>query len=175
MVFDAGLLLMRLATGLIIAAHGAHKLFGWFGGPGIVGTEAMMAKFNLRPAKFWALVAGLVELVGGLLTATGLFMPLGPILIIADMLGALYYVHLPNGFWNYKGGYEWNLCIGAVALGLGMTGAGAYALDRVFQFALPEPETLLVGLAVVVIGFGITLLISRRVPPTLQQPTPQTR
>jgi putative oxidoreductase len=161
MTLDLGLLILRVVVGLMIAGHGAQKLFGWFGGHGLAGTSAWLGSLGLRPARFWALVAGLAEFGGGLCTAFGLLQPLGPLAIIAAMLMAIALVHAANGVWMTNGGGEYNLVVIAVALVLGLAGPGAYALDRVIGIALPQPQTFWIGLAVVLIGILIGLA-SRR-------------
>ena len=76
MTTELGMLILQVTIGLLIAGHGAQKLFGWFGGHGLAGTTAWLAGLGLRPARFWALGAGLAEFCGGLFTAFGLFHPL---------------------------------------------------------------------------------------------------
>ncbi len=158
MLLDSGLLLLRLVVGLMVAAHGAQKLFGWFGGGGIAGTQKMTQGMNVHPSLFWAWVSALDEFVGGLLTALGLLMPLGPLMIIANMLVAILYVHGKNGFWNTNRGIEFPLLLSTNALVLGLIGAGAYSIDALIGFALPEPKALVVGLIAVVIGFGFAVI-----------------
>lgn len=159
---DIGILMIRLVLGLILAGHGAQKMFGWFGGGGPEGTAKMMEKLNLEPSHLWGFFSGFNEFAGGLLTAAGLLMPLGPLLLIANMLVAISTVHWQNGFWNTKKGYEYPLMIGLVALALGVTGAGSYALDAVLPFALPEPLTLIVGLAGAVVAWLMIVAIAHR-------------
>src|SRR4029077_20915097 len=111
-----GLLILRLAVGLILAGHGAQKLFGWCGGPGMNVCTQMVAKLRIRPAQPWAWVAALSEFGGGLLLALGFLSPLGSLAIAGAMLVAIATVHFPRGFWVTKGGYEFNLTlIAAVA------------------------------------------------------------
>src|SRR4030081_15381 len=111
-----GLLILRLVVGLTLAAHGAQKLFGWWGGPGMTGWTQIVRKLRIRPAQPWAWVAALSEFGGGLLLAIGLLWPLGSLAIASTMLVAIATVHLPKGFWVTKGGFEFNLpLIGAAA------------------------------------------------------------
>ena len=70
-----GLLLLRLVVGALLAGHGAQKLFGWFGGPGLDGTSRMFGSLGRRPARGFALLGGLIEFAGGLLFAAGLVTP----------------------------------------------------------------------------------------------------
>jgi putative oxidoreductase len=158
MFIDLGLLLMRLAVGLILAGHGAQKLFGWFGGGGLAGTTTWLGSMGLRPARFWAVMAGLSEFGGGLLLAVGLLDPLGSFGIIAAMLMAILLVHRGKGLWNNQGGMEVPLIIAAVALGLGLTGPGVYSLDATLGTTLPKPLSLIGGFNLVLLGVGLALL-----------------
>ncbi|WP_153733368.1 DoxX family protein [Sporosarcina obsidiansis] len=128
-MMDLGLLIIRVVIGLLFAAHGAQKLFGWFGGYGLAGTGGWMESLGLKPGKTMALVAGLSELIGGLLLMVGFLTPLAALLIAGTMVMAIAKVHLPNGLWSTANGYEYNLVILAVVIGLALTGAGQYALD----------------------------------------------
>ncbi len=151
-LLNLGLLILRLVLGLSFMGHGSQKLFGLFGGGGMTGTTGMMAHMGLRAPQFWAVVVALSEFGGGLLIVLGLLDPLGPLAIIGVMLVAILRVHGPKGFWNSKGGFEFNLINIAAALTLALTGYGAYSLDAVLGTALPEPVVLLVGLVVVILG-----------------------
>ncbi|MGG4105400.1 DoxX family protein [Paenibacillus lautus] len=131
MAIDIGLLLLRLVVGLSFMAHGAQKLFGWFGGYGPKGTGGWMESVGIKPGVAIAVLSGLMELVGGLLFAVGFLTVLGAALITLTMLGAIVKVHGRNGYWSTANGYEYNLLLIAVAVGLALTGAGAYSLDAV--------------------------------------------
>ncbi|MDN7240708.1 DoxX family protein [Planococcus sp. N028] len=128
-MMDTGLLIIRLVIGLLFAAHGAQKLFGWFGGYGLAGTGGWMDSLGLKPGKTMALIAGLSELIGGLLLVLGFLTPLAALLIAGTMVMAIVKVHLPNGLWSTANGYEYNLVILAVVIGLALTGPGQYAVD----------------------------------------------
>jgi putative oxidoreductase len=112
---------------------------------------------GLRPAPFWAVIAGLGEFGGGVLLALGLLNPLGSLAIIGAMLMAILTVHWGKGLWNTNGGSELPLTNLAAALALALTGPGAYALDPALGIALPEPLTLGVGLALVVLAIAVAL------------------
>lgn len=162
-MIDFGLLLLRIFVGLLVAAHGSQKLFGWFGGPGLVGTRKMVQSLDLHPSAFWAWVTALNEFVGGILTVLGLLMPLGPLMIFANMLVAINRVHGAKGFWNTQGGYEFPLLLLVNAVVLGFMGAGIYSIDELIRFAAPEPATMIIGMFVVLVGF-LGSLLTRRAP-----------
>lgn len=128
-----GLLIIRLVFGLTFAAHGTQKLFGWFGGYGIAGTGGWLESIGLKPGKFHATVAGLGELIGGLLLALGLFAPVAAVLITAAMLVAIVKVHGPKGYWSTAGGFEYNLAIIGAAVGIALTGPGSYTVLALFR------------------------------------------
>jgi putative oxidoreductase len=153
-----GLLILRLGIGLIIAAHGAQKLFGWWGGPGMEKWALSVQRLRIRPARPWAWVAALSEFGGGLLVALGLLSPLGSLAIVGAMLVAIATVHLAKGFWVSKGGFEFNLTLIVGAAALAITGPYAYSLDAALGIRLPEPLTLIVGTIAVIAGVSATLL-----------------
>jgi putative oxidoreductase len=128
-MMSVGLLLIRLVIGLSFVGHGAQKLFGWFGGYGLKGTGGWFESIGMKPGVTMALMAGLAEFAGGALLALGLFTPLAGILIALTMVVAIVRVHAPNGYWSTQNGYEYNLALLAVALGVALTGPGQYALD----------------------------------------------
>ncbi|GLI04361.1 oxidoreductase [Paenibacillus tyrfis] len=128
-----GLLLVRLVVGLLFIGHGVQKLFGWFGGYGPKGTGGWMESVGIKPGVVMAVLAGLMELLGGVLFAVGLLTPLAAVLIAATMLGAIVKVHGPNGLWSTANGYEYQLVLLVVAIGVALTGAGAYSLDALLK------------------------------------------
>src|SRR4051812_32297790 len=112
---SVGRLGARLLIGGLFIGHGTQKTFGWFGGPGRAGTEAMMEHIDMRPAKVHALLAGTTETVGGTLLAAGLATPLASTALTGVMTTVIRKVHLPNGPWAANGGWEYNaVLIGAV-------------------------------------------------------------
>ncbi|MFH9553615.1 DoxX family membrane protein [Streptomyces sp. NPDC051445] len=126
---DLGLLLLRLGTGGVLAAHGAQKLFGWFGGHGLEGTGQFMESVGYAPGKASATAAGLAEAGGGTLLALGLATPAAGAAAAGAMAGASA-VHLPNGFFAQNGGYEHAASLGLAAAGLAITGPGRLSLDH---------------------------------------------
>jgi putative oxidoreductase len=132
---SSGLLALRVVLGLVLAAHGAQKLFGWFGGGGLQSTAGMFGHLRYRAPLLMVLVGGLAEFGGGLLLASGLVTPLAALAIVAVMINAIVTVHWRNGLWATKGGYEYNLLIAAAAAALAATGPGRYSLDALFGWA----------------------------------------
>src|SRR6202163_5088674 len=164
-----GLLILRLVIGLTIAAHGAQKLFGWWGGPGMTGWTQVVEKLRIRPAQPWAWVAALSEFGGGLLLALGLLSPLGSLAIIGAMLVAVATVHLAKGFWAGKGGFEFNLSLIVGAAAIAFTGAGTYSLDSALGIHLPEPLSLIAGTIALIVGVTVTLASRSPQPDTQTQ------
>lgn len=126
-----GRLLLRLVIGGIFIGHGLQKLTGAFDGPGLAGTEKMMEKTRMYPTRRNALAAGLTETVGGAGIVLGAGMPAATAVSTAAMATAIRKVHAPNGFWNSKGGYEFNLALVASATALTMDGPGPLSVDAV--------------------------------------------
>ena len=155
---DLALLVLRLVVGLGIAAHGAQKLFGSFGGGGIKGTAGFFEGVGLRPGRFHARAAGTTEFVAGALLAFGLLTPLAGAGVIAVMTAAIATVHLPNGFFNANRGYEYNLTLAATAFAIAGIGAGDWSLDNALGLDLAGAGWALAALgAGLVGGFGAVL------------------
>ncbi len=142
---DGALLILRLVVGLLVAGHGAQKLFGWFGGHGVKGTAGWLASLGFRPPQFWATAAGLVEFGGGLLLAVGLFHPLGAIAIAASMTMAMAKVHWPK-IWVSEGGMELPLVNLSVVVAVVLAGPGAISLDQTLGTMLSPSLSLAVTL-----------------------------
>lgn len=149
---NIGLLVLRVTLGLVMAGHGAQKLFGWWGGPGIGGFGGWLESMGMRPARAWALLAGLVEFAGGLAVALGIVTPIAALLVAGNLLVAILLAHLPNGFWNVAGGYEYPLVLVASLVAVSLIGPGFYSLDFLFGITLPEPLTWLIVAVVAAVG-----------------------
>src|SRR3982074_817978 len=134
-----GLLILRLVVGLTLAAHGAQKLFGWWGGPGMAGWTQVVRRLRIRPAKPWAWVAALSEFGGGLLVASGFLTPLGCLATARSRVLAIATVRLSEGLWATEGGDEFNLSILAAVATLALAGPGAYSLDEALRIHFPQP------------------------------------
>ncbi|WP_404321717.1 DoxX family protein [Cytobacillus firmus] len=128
-MMDLGLLIIRLVIGVLFIGHGAQKLFGWFGGHGLKGTGGWFDSIGMKPGVMIALFAGLAELIGGILFALGFLTPLAALMIAGTMIMAIVKVHGPNGLWATSNGYEYNLTLLSVAIGIALIGPGQYALD----------------------------------------------
>ncbi|MFF4837536.1 DoxX family protein [Streptomyces sp. NPDC001315] len=131
---DWGLLLIRLTFGLLMAAHGAQKLFGLFGGTGLTATGKGFAALGYRPGKLFALIGGLSEFLGGLGLALGLLTPLAAAAIVGVMINAMATVTGAHGLWESDGGIEYSVCIAVVALAVAAIGPGRFAVDRFFRW-----------------------------------------
>ena len=170
-MFAAGILVLRLIVGLTLAAHGAQKLFGWWGGPGMKGWTGAMNRMRIRPATLWAWTSALAEFGGGLALAAGLLTPLPSFAIAGSMLVAIALVHLPKGFFNGKGGFEFNLTIVGAVAAVALAGPGPVSLDATLRLHLPEPATLIVLTVLTLLGVGTVL--GTRAPEAAAQPKPQ--
>ncbi|GHH74740.1 RpiR family transcriptional regulator [Streptomyces sulfonofaciens] len=132
---DLGLLLLRTGTGGVLMAHGAQKLFGWFGGAGVEGTAAFMESVSYVPGRASAVASGVAEAGGGALLALGLATPAAGAAAAGGMAGAAA-VHAPNGFFNQTGGLELPVTVGLVATSLAVMGPGRLSLDHVLGHTL---------------------------------------
>ena len=162
---DIGLLLARVVVGLVMAAHGSQKLFGWFGGYGLAGTGGFFESLGFRPGRFFAAAAGATEVASGLLVAAGLLGPLGPAMMIAVMIVAMATVHWSHGLFAQDNGIEVPLLYTTVAAALALTGYGAYSLDAALGLSW-QPEVIWVVLGLGVLGGFGNLAVRRRAPET---------
>lgn len=149
----AGLLIVRIVLGGLMAAHGAQKLFGWFGGHGLTGTGVFLEQLGFRPGRLFAGAAALSEAAGGLLVAFGLGGPIGPALMVSVMIVAAVSVHWRHGVFASSNGVELPLLYAAGAVGLALVGPGQYSLDAAFGLtAAWTPGLAWSALAVAVFG-----------------------
>jgi putative oxidoreductase len=162
-----GFSILRVLVGLTMASHGAQKLFGWFGGYGIKGTAGFLEQLGFVPGRRNAVMAGLAELVGGLLLTLGLATPLAAVLIVSVMVVAIGSVHLKNGFYNHLQGYEYNLILAVTALSFVWGGPGPLSLDAVLGIQVSGLIWAAAALAAGLVG-GAIQLAGRRAPAALK-------
>ena len=123
-------LALRLPIGIIFMAHGAQKLFGWFGGYGLEGTGQWMDSIGLGPGFLMALLAGSSEFFGGLLILIGLAVRPTAAVLAFTMLVAIFSVHFSNGLFLTDNGYEFGLALLAASVSLAISGAGSLSVDE---------------------------------------------
>lgn len=124
-----GITILRVVAGLTFAAHGSQKLFGWFGGFGLVGVGQWMESIGLAPGYLMALLAGSAEFFGGLALIIGLLVRPAAVVLAITMLVAILTVHLNHGFFMSNNGYEFALALMAISVALVFEGAGKWSLD----------------------------------------------
>ena len=132
---DAGwsALALRIPVGIIFAAHGAQKLFGWFGGYGLEGTAGWMGSIGLSPGMLMALLAGAAEFFGGLALIVGLLTRPAAAALAVAMLVAIFAVHFQNGLFMANNGYEFGLALLAASVSLLFSGAGKFSIDNLLS------------------------------------------
>jgi putative oxidoreductase len=126
----AAALALRIPVGIVFVAHGAQKLFGWFGGYGLEGTGQFFGSIGLNPGYLMALLAGAAEFFGGLALIVGVLVRPAAAALAFAMLIAIFAVHVSKGFFLDKGGYEYALALFAASLSLLLSGAGRLSVDR---------------------------------------------
>jgi putative oxidoreductase len=160
---DTTLLIIRMTFGLAMAAHGAQKLFGWFGGYGIKATGGFFEAIGFRPGVPFAIAAGLSELVGGALIALGLLTPFGAAAVTSAMLVAMISVHVKNGFFAVGNGIELPFLYAVAAVAVAWSGAGSFSLDHLLGLDLWFSPQLAIGLLLVAaVGASATLGVRHR-------------
>lgn len=130
---------LRIPVGMILAAHGAQKLFGWFGGYGLEATGQWMASVGFEPGYLMALLAGSAEFFGGIALIIGLLTRPAAAVAAFTMAVAMT-VHVGNGLFVSNNGYEFALALLAATVALTIQGGGAYAADRYIAGNLPRAE-----------------------------------
>jgi putative oxidoreductase len=164
---SVGILLTRVVIGLVMAAHGAQKLLGWFGGYGLDKTGEFFGHLGFRPGRAFAAAASLTEITSGILVALGFLGPIGPALMMSVMIVAAITVHWEHGLFASNNGIEVPLLYATAALALVFIGYGRYSLDAWLGIAdrwTPTATWLVVG-AGALGGFANAAL--RRRPPTM--------
>ncbi|KDE40756.1 MAG: DoxX family protein [Nitrincola lacisaponensis] len=126
-----GALMLRVPIGIIFAAHGAQKLFGWFGGYGLAGTGGWMESIGLAPGVLMAFLAGAAEFFGGIALILGVLTRPAAAVLAITMLVAIFAVHFENGLFMSNNGYEFGLALMAASVSLAFSGAGRASVDAV--------------------------------------------
>jgi putative oxidoreductase len=164
---DLALAVARAVVGLIVAAHGAQKAFGVWGGPGLAGWTQAMVRMGLRGPTVWGYLTAGAELVGGVALALGLLVPVSAALVSVQLAVAIQRVHWAKGFWNGKGGIEFPFGLAAVAAISGVADPGVYSLDRALGLS-----TLGGGVYLVVVLVGWVAYFASSRPSRAEPPTP---
>ncbi len=168
---NLALLILRLTFGGLQTGHGAQKLFGSFGGPGIEGTAGWLESLGIKPGRPWAYGASLSEFGGGVLTGLGLFYPISPILTLGAASVATFRVHAGKPIWVTAGGAELPVTNMAIALALALDGPGDISLDRLLGTQLPR-WMIIPGL--IGVGTGVAYILRNEISDLLQGQTEST-
>jgi putative oxidoreductase len=164
---DLALAVLRTVVGGILAAHGAQKVFGWWGGPGWAGWQGAMQRMGLRPAAGWAAISAGTELLGGLALVVGLLTPLAAAALTAQMAVIIVRAHWPRGFWNRDGGIEFPLSLAAGVVATMLLGPGDWALDAALPVQVVyEPALRWGSVAVALVGAAVALVMRPSEEPT---------
>jgi putative oxidoreductase len=154
----------RTVIGTLFIGHGTQKLFGWFGGPGLEGTEQMMGALEMRPTRANALAAGVTETAGGALLVAGAATPLAASSLIGTMLTAIQKVHRPQGVWAAQGGWEYNAVLIAALVALIDAGPGELSVDAALGRDEWGPGWALGGLALGAAASATAIAMGKRAP-----------
>ncbi len=160
---DFGLLVLRVALGLTIAAHGYNKVFG---GGGLAGTARWFESMGVRPARANAALAASTEVVAGLGMAAGLFTPLSAAGIISLMLVAIVVSHRKNGFFIFRPGEGWEYCafLAVAAFSIATIGAGEWSLDHALGLDVEGWWGAAIAAGVGLVGAALQLAACYRPP-----------
>jgi putative oxidoreductase len=126
-------LALRIPAAIIFIAHGAQKLFAWFGGYGLEGTGQWMASIGIEPGYQMALLAGSAEFFGGIALLIGLMVRPAALMLAVTMLVAIFSVHFVNGLFMSANGYEFALALLAISVALMISGAGKFSVDKLLE------------------------------------------
>lgn len=155
-----------MTLGGTMLAHGAQKMFGVQGGPGLRGTTAMMESLGFRPGERFAPMLAASEMGSGAAIALGALGPLGPALLLTVMLVAIETVHRPKGYFNQGGGYEMNAMFVMLAVLLANEGYGTFSIDHLLGLrAKMRPMHGWLALMAGMAG-AMTILAQRKIPPS---------
>ena len=158
-----------VAVGSLLAAHGAQKLFGLFGGGGIDGTAQFFSSVGIKPGRQAAIASGVAEFGGGAALALGLATSAGAAAVAANM-GVAATQHVPNGFFNTEGGFEFPATLGVVAASYLVSGPGSVSLDAALGHVFNRPW-MRVAAAAVAVPAALYLIIRQRRERAIVEPT----
>lgn len=130
---DFSLLLVRIAVGVIFAAHGSQKLFGAFDGPGLTALVGQMGPIGYLVA--------IGEFFGGLGLIVGFLTRFSAASLIVIMIGAIAMVHGKNGFFLQNSGFEYNIALIGLLVPILIAGPGRYSIGC----CLPLPKSARTG------------------------------
>ncbi len=167
-------LLLRLLVGGLFVGHGTQKLFGWFGGSGLEATANGFDSMGMRPGRRHAIAGGVGEAGGGAALALGLATPVASGVLTAVMLTAIHRVHLKNGPWVTKGGYEYNAVLIAAVLSLAEAGPGKLSLDAALGIERSGARWAIAAAALGALGALGANLTSAPAPEPEPEPEPAT-
>jgi putative oxidoreductase len=151
----------RTVIGGLFIGHGTQKLMGWFGGPGLEGTEGMMESLDMNPPRRNALAAGITETAGGALMVAGLATPIASAGLIGTMVTAIRKVHWSSGPWAASGGYEYNLVLIAGLMALAEEGPGDISLDAALGLDLTGVRWSLAALSLGIAASSASVWLGR--------------
>lgn len=154
---DVGSLVLRVAAGGVLAAHGTQHLFGWLSGPGADGFTELLEGIGYESARLFTLVGGISEVVGGLLLILGLLTPLGVAAAVGMTANAVIAFHPQIGFWESMGDFP--LLLGLVAVAVAFIGPGVLSLDRARRWVHGDLRSALVGIGIGVVAALLALLV----------------
>ena len=165
---DLGFLIARIVLGVLMAGHGAQKLFGWFGGYGLAGTAGFFEGLGFKPGRLFATAAAVGEVVSGLLIAFGLFGPVGPAILVSIMIVAAVSVHW-HGVFAASNGVEVPLLYATGALALALTGPGRFSLDALLGISSFWTPAIVASVLAAGVAGGILNLSLRHAPETAKE------
>lgn len=168
-----GTTLLRATVGGLFVGHGLQKLVGAFEGPGLDGVEGMMRSLDIRPARQNAIAVASAETFGGAALALGAATPAAGAALIATMVTAVRKVHLKNGVWNSKGGWEFNAVLTAAIVAIAAEGPGPISFDALLGRSRWGVAGGLVALAGGIAGsYAVTEYAKRAAPePAAEAPS----
>jgi putative oxidoreductase len=169
---EIGRLAARAVIGGLFVGHGTQKLFGWFGGPGMQGTEQMMGALEMRPTRVNAMAAGVSETAGGVLLMAGAATPLAASALIGTMITAIRKVHQPNGPWAAQGGWEYNAVLISALTALVDAGPGDLSVDAALGRDQWGPGWAVAGLALGAAASTAAIALGRRGSSRADVPAP---